>query len=294
MGTSTSNPGPAGRNPLLPPWATDAVAVTSADSAGDDSANDSSNTDSGSDEGPLGLPESELRPSLPLPRPWRAAKVSMRRLASSGARNDSHIRSTGRHFVNALGGSRRAAASSVASRRTAGRLGGFLAGVARDGLTPTLERLGLTQYVGQGLSTLLVALANLLAPSSATTDDAVAAVAYHETMADLAEDLALDADGIAGFEKLDDAMVRSVMERYVANVVITRLLQVLAGQIDRGAVSPERAVATEFEIKDFVQGSVALEFGMQDLTTLDWASPKTVSFIEELFRQGYGIFGGSA
>jgi hypothetical protein len=216
----------------------------------------------------------------------------MSHLARSGARNDSRTRGLGRRFVNSLGGSRRAAASTVAGRESARRLGGFLSGVVRDGIVRTLERLDLRSYIGQSVSALLAALARTLAPSGATVDDATAAVAYHETMAELIEKLDLDVDGITAFDRMDEELVRSTMESHVANVVTTRLLHVLSAELEHGAVSPERAVEVEREVRDYVASAVILEFGRQPITDLNWDSPAATRLIERLFQQGYEIFGG--
>jgi hypothetical protein len=176
---------------------------------------------------------------------------------------------------------------------TARRLGGFLARVARDGIDRTLERLGLPQYLGLPVSALLAALAHVLAPTGGTTDDAIAATALHETMAELVEELGLAEDGLSGFDQMDEGLIRQTMERYVANVVITRLLEVLTKQLEDGAVTPERAVVVEFEIRDFVQSATELTFRDEALRSLDWDSPIAQRMVDELFRQGYEIFGGT-
>jgi hypothetical protein len=277
VGTSTSYGGPTGRNPLLPPGAPDPAEMPS-----------------GGPDGPAdeGLPIDQIRAPFPSPEPWRGAKTAMRRLAASGARNDDRVRDVGRRFVNSLGGSRRAAASSVAARSTARSLGGFLSGVARDGIIRTLERLGLRNFVGQSVPALLTALGRILAPASATADEAIAATAYHETMAELIDELGVTGEDLAAFDQMDEIRVRETMERYVGNVVLTRLLQVLSAEIEQGAVTPERAVAVELELRDFVKSAVALEFGQTQITTVDWDSPAAARVIDSLFRQGYDVFGG--
>jgi hypothetical protein len=218
--------------------------------------------------------------------------MSMTEIARSGARNDARTRELGRRFVRSLGGSRRAAASSPAARSAARRLGGFLAGVTRDGVIRTLERLGLGEYIGQPVSALLAALGRVLAPAGATTDEAIAASAIHETKAGLMEDLGYDENGLDGFSRMDEALARATMEGFVTNVVVARLLHVLGSELEAGAVSADRAVAVEFEIRDFVASAVALRVGREPLTALDWDSPRARGIAAEILRQGYAIFGG--
>ncbi len=307
MGTSSTNPGPAGRNPLLPPWAdppdfppapdadrpppdVDGPPPGDAPDGGKPTGGD--HGDAVADSPPGAQPPPTVMP-LPTPTLWRGAKIAMGKVAGSGARNDSRTRDLGRRFVGSLGGSRRAAASSPASRATARRLGGFLAGVARDGVTRTLERLGLAQYIGQPVSTLLAALGRVLAPAGETTDDAIAATALHETMAELSEDLGLAENGIEAFSRMDEALARKTMEHYLANIVMTRLLHVLSAELEGGAVSIERAVAVEFDIRDFAESAVTLRIGRERFIDLDWDSPGARAIADDLVRQGYDIFGGS-
>lgn len=294
MGTSSSYPGPTGRNPLLPPWADDPATVVL-----DDPGAGPAEAAAGNSNGSLAVSDDHAPQSaspvvpLPLPRPWRGAKIAMREVARTGAGSDPKIQRLGRRFVGALGGSRRATASTGAGRATARNLGAFLAGVARDGIQRTLERLNLSQYLGQPVSVLLTALGRVLAPAGATTEEASAATAYHETMAELVEELVPPAGGVDVFNRMDEDLIRWTMERYVANVIVTRLLQVLTQQLEGGAVTPERAVAVEFEIRDYVQSAIELTFSNDSLTTLDWDSPTARTLVDRLFRQGYGIFGGT-
>lgn len=213
-------------------------------------------------------------------------------VARSGAPNDGRTRELGRRFVNSLGGSRRATASSIAGRESARRLGGFLSSIVRDGIVQTLERLELGRFIGQSVSTLLAALARVLAPSGATADDAVTAAACHETMAELMDKLDLEAEGIAAFDRMDEEMARATIESHIANVVTTRLLYVLSAELEQGAVSAQRAVEVEREVRDYVVSAVTLEFGAHALASLNWDSPAATRLIERLFQQGYEIFGG--
>ena len=111
-------------------------------------------------------------------------------------------------------------------------------------------------------------------------------------MAELAEDLGLAENGIDALSRMDEVLVHNTMERFVANIVVARLLHVLSAQLEGGAVTADRAVAVEFEIRDFVESAVALKVGQERLTDLDWDSPRAKAIADDLVRQGYEIFGG--
>lgn len=274
MGTSRSYDGPTRRNPLLPPWAPDA------------------------DELLPGEPEDTPAPSPPLERPgsWRGVKLAMRDLAASPTRStpeSERVRRVGRRFTGALGGSAAAATSSRAARRTALRLGQFLAAVARDGVAAAAERFGIADYLGRGVAVFLAGAARVLAPAGATTEDAIAAEAYHETMAQLLEAYAADTAGIEALEALDEGGLRYALELYVANAVTARLLYTLAAQIETNAQTPARAVEVEQEVRDFVTAVVQLRFEGTELGDLAWDSPAATALVTALFADGYAMLEGA-
>lgn len=109
----------------------------------------------------------------------------------------------------------------------------------------------------------------------------------------MAEQLDMVTAGIEAFGRMDESIVRTTLQRYVANLVVTRLLHVLSAELEGGAITAMRAVAVEFEIRDFVESAVAFNLGNVSLSDMDWSSPQAVALADRLVREGYEIFGGN-
>lgn len=213
----------------------------------------------------------------------------MGRLAKSPGGSSQRTQNVGTSFVRALGGSRQAARSSPAARRAAVGLGGFLSGVAREGLAATAARVGVAQFLGQGVDALLAALTEVIAPAGARIEDAIARAACTETLTELFEEFDVAGAGPEVLNALDEAAVRHTIERFVANCITERLLQALAEQIETGAVTAARAVAVEAEVRDYVDACVSLEFGTRPITELAWDSREVSSLVQRLFEDGYAV-----
>ncbi len=88
---------------------------------------------------------------------WPAAKGTATRFARQGGTDGGPIepRQVTSSYVRALGGAAAAAASALAGQAAAARLGQFLSSVASNGLTPTLQREGLSVLSGSDTTDVL-------------------------------------------------------------------------------------------------------------------------------------------
>ena len=166
MGTSTSNPGPFDRQPLLPSWALPTDAGNDAEP--NDDENESPDNGEQQDNSPLPTP----------PVTWQMAKSSMSRFASSGERNS--LSRAGRDYVGAKGGRRAAAQAASAGKSVALKVGGFLSAVASAGIRTALDEIGLAHMVGRSAPEVLAALIDVLAPAGATHQEAAARKAAND------------------------------------------------------------------------------------------------------------------
>ena len=117
----------------------------------------------------------------------------------------------------------------------------------------------------------------------------MASAAYHETMAELLDELGVDEAGVMAFDRMDESLLRLALQKYVANVVLTRLLRILSIEIEHGARTAARAVQVELDIRDYVDAAVQLDFASQSLAAIDWNSSTAARLIDNLFQQGYEI-----
>lgn len=295
MGTSSSYGGPVGAGPLLPPWAPPAPSTATEEppSAGTSEGQPAENQ-----------PVVENVPgTTQLPSDWRQPKVAMSRFARSGGIHTQRGRELlGRAtsgFVRSHGGSRNAARAAVSGRATAQRLGGFLADVARDGLREAARRWTIDAYLGADAGTFLAALADAIGPAGALLEEDAAREALVETWEELfsGELLEPDADaqdgletapGMDAIERLTSAEASVVLERFVANYVYARIVQVLGERLIAAAPTEDHAVALQEEVRSFITGAISLSAD-RDLTAIDWHGAEGRVIVDRVFEAAYRL-----
>lgn len=294
MGTSSSYGGPSGRNPLLPPWASEPSGQPSPSppvpppSINQDGTNPNP-AQQGNDGEQIQTPS--VAPfRLPIPSvSWRGPKGIVSRMANGGGGS---WKSASRSYTRAHGGSGASARSASSGRAATGRLGGFLADVARGGVTEAARRLGLRDLVGRDAQSLLAAFIDLLAPAGALLEEAVARMALIETLSELFDRFEVESKGISALDALDSDGVTEVVALSVSNYVNERFQQELVNCIERGAVSEEDANQLMDEAKDFITGIVALDIEGIDVLNFDWDGAEGKAFVESVFQSAYSLLGG--
>ncbi len=289
MGTSSSYPGPTGRNPLLPPWA-DEQPLPPPDETPDE----------GNEEPPAGDADDEPQDVAPqdgpaLPDPlvsWRAPKSTMTRwVRGSGPAS---LGSVARSYMRASGGPRGASAASRQGRAATARIGGFLADGLRNGFAQAARNLGLQDFVGRDAQFVLASFIDLLAPDGALREGAAARKAVIETMSELFGRFDVETNGLGALDSLDSAGMLELVEVSVTNYVNERFQQELVFRIEQGAISEGDANDLSAEVKGFIASVVRIDLGGIDPMALDWQGPRGTAFVERVYRAAYSLFGEAA
>lgn len=274
MGTSTSNPGPSDRQPLLPSWA------LPPDTGNATEPNESEN------QAPDNEDQSVNSPPTP-PVTWQMAKASMSRFASSGERNS--LSRAGRDYVGAKGGRRAAAQAASTGKSVALKVGGFLSTVASVGIRTALDEFGLGHMVGRSAPEVLAALIDVLAPAGATLQEAAARKAAGDVLEKLYEDYIAKTGDVTALESLDKQGITSAIEASVAGYIYILWLDELGLSIETKAISPLKAVSLERDVKVYVRERVRLELSEQDPVSIDWNGPAGRNIIDTVFQEAYGF-----
>jgi hypothetical protein len=257
MGTSSSDPGPMGRNPLLPPWAEDVTSAVGDASGATPPADAATGTQAKPDP---------FAPTLNDPGEV-ASWLSPRTLAGKATRAPSasdrrkYVRRAVRGAVNALGGGASAARSASRGRATAARFGNFLSAVSARGLTAAAQEFGILDYVGRGAEVFLAGLADALAPAGALTEDAIARAALIATLEELFDELDVGNLGLDALEQMTPTVMADVMVKYVANYIYERVLQALTGHIEKASPNPARVRAVELDARRYIDEVVRADVG---------------------------------
>lgn len=267
MGTSKSYDGPKDRTPLLPSWAFP-----------DDAGNGSQPLPSSPDP-PLSAQSSNT---------WRAAKLSFGK-AVSGSGGRGAFAKAGRKYVGALGGARRATRASRAGRASTARLGQFLSSVGSRGLNETLERLGLSSFVGKNAETVFTAISNALAPAGASREEAIARDAVHEALENLYERSILADGDLTKLDQMGTQEITQALETAVSSYIFRRWLGELEIVIEKKAMSAKEAVRLERDMRAYINECVQLDMQRVDMFNMDWNSTSGQQFIEKIFTEAYRI-----
>lgn len=295
MGTSKSDPGPTGDMPLLPPWAPELPEpLEDGDPEDGDDASDAQADDADADSAPE-EPDpgaEETTATLADPLPWNAPRRAMNRLAGSAYTGDRARREAGdavRGVVRALGGARGAARRAIAGRATAGRLAEFLAAAASQGVAAAARLFQLDAFLGGSVEVFLDRLVAALAPDGALTEDAVARAAAADTVDDLFDRLGVTVEGIGALDRLTPDAVATALRLYVANYALRRALQTLSSRIEERAITPERAVEVERQVRGYVHDTVDFELGGRDPASVDWNGAEGRALVARVFDDAFAL-----
>ncbi|MBN2412791.1 hypothetical protein JXQ31_13970 [candidate division KSB1 bacterium] len=209
----------------------------------------------------------------------------MTKYVNSG--NVGSLRGIGRKYVGTRGGSSGIARSAFAGKRTATTFGSFLRDVATQGFISALEKRGLQDLIGESADIIIAEIADKLAPSGETNEEAVARQAMIEAMAYLYDEYDLEEGDLTELDYIGKDDVEKVFESYVVSYIYGRWLHELGKRIEDNAISESMAIKLEKQTKDYVKGAVEIDFGINDLLAIDWN--KSAGIVDNIFTQAYSF-----
>ena len=187
-------------------------------------------------------------------------------------------------FVAALGGATKAAAGSGGGTAAGQGVAGVVAGLATDGLTPTLERLGLGDLVGQNRYAVISALIDRIAGAGENPETQAARSAALDVLAEMLPD-GENYDDLAAAD-LDAADVRAAVEMFLVAYIYNRAAEVIDERLSR-LQDQEAAERRDRELRDYIRAVVALRLKDVDPLTTDWNADEGRRVIGRLLRDVY-------
>lgn len=189
-------------------------------------------------------------------------------------------------YVAALGGAAAAASSGRAAGVAAGRgIAAFGAGLASEGLTPTLERLGLGHLVGADRYDVLDGLVEALGGDGGSLEDQAVERAIIEAFQELFPDDAQSYEELEAVALGPEAVV-SLIELFVAAWAYALLLPTLAEKFSH-IEDPETAQQRYSELRERMTKLVRLEIGDRDALSIDWRGAEGETILTLVVDQLY-------
>ncbi|WP_302849247.1 Qat anti-phage system associated protein QatB [Leptolyngbya iicbica] len=291
MGTSKSYDGPKDRTPLLPPWAfpdTGNGAEPSPESP-DSSLPNQPAEEQPSEKPPVDQPSPSTEPPQAIPgNSWRSAKISLGKTVTGG-RSRASLAGSGRKYVGALGGARRASNTSRAGRASTARLGQFLSSVGSRGLNETLQSFGLSSFIGKDSESIFTAISNALAPAGASREEAIARRAVNEALEVLYEQVLLADGDLTKLDQMGTQEIAQALQASVSSYIYQRWLAELEVVLEKKAISANQAVRYERDMRVYIQECVELDMQGIDVLNMDWNGQAGQQFIDKIFTEAYRI-----
>lgn len=285
MGTSASNGGPKGSPPLLPDWFN-----PSRDGDNQDAPQDGNNDSDGENESTNNndAPEqnnSESPNQTDQSTDWGKSKGALTRIAKSTS--GSSIQKAGRNYVSGLGGRRGATRAAAQGRITGSKYASFLGTIASGGINNALQNLGLDNLVGRSSEEICLAIANAIAPTGSTNDEAIARDALISTLDSLYNKLQENGNDFTNVDSLSLDQIKETLIEYVSNYVFNKWMYELGSAIEKGSVTESDAINLETEVKDLIYAETFERYRDVPIETFNISDQSNNAIIEEIFETAY-------
>ena len=284
MGTSSSNGGPSGISSLLPSWYPTLEGGTSESQNNDYDSDDAANSD-GQDQAEGQTQNSQAPEVQPSTENWKNAKGAFTRYTRSTG--GSGVRKAAGSYVRTLGGSRGATRSAARGISVGTALGGFLGSAASRGIDATLAAFGLTAYIGRSSEEILAKIADAIAPTGTTNDEAIARDAVIATLDLIYTRITENGGDITSLETLTSEMVKDAVVAYVSVYIFKKWVYELGLAVEKNAVTERQAIELETDIREFINAEVQLALQDKTIRDFDLNSAANQQTIETIFQTAY-------
>lgn len=278
MGTSASNGGPKGSPPLLPDWFNPSPPEGDNQNEEQGGSNDSDdeNESTNNNDSPNQSDQST---------DWGKSKGALTRIAKSTP--GSNIRKAGRKYVSGLGGAKGATRAAAQGRITGGKYASFLGAIASGGITNAFQSLGLGNLAGKSSEEICLAIADAIAPTGSTNDEAIARDALISTLDSLYNKLQENGDDFTNVDSLSLDQIKETLIEYVSNYVFNKWMYELGNAIEKGSVTELDAINLETEVKDLIYTETFERYRDVPVETFNISDQSNNAIIKDIFQTAY-------
>lgn len=285
MGTSASNGGPKGSPPLLPDWYNPSPPDGDNQEAPQDGNNDSEGENDSSNNDSQDQNNSDTQNPTNQSTDWGKSKGALTRIAKSTS--GSSIRKAGNKYVSGLGGRRAATRAAAQGRITGGKYASFLGAIASGGINNALQNLGLGNLEGRSSEEICLAIADAIAPTGSTNDEAIARDALISTLDSLYNKLQENGNDFTNVDSLSLDQIKETLIEYVSNYVFNKWMYELGSAIERGSVTESDAINLEIEVKDLIYAETFERYRNVPIETFNITDQSNNAMMEEIFQTAY-------
>jgi len=186
------------------------------------------------------------------------------------------------------GGRHRSLSRGGGAPAVARAFGSFLSDVAKRGLAQALAEAGIISVEGLTVEEIALALADALGGPASTVDD----VDLRNALSALIDEITTEAKTVKDVEGAFSsaaANLEGIIEQLFSYYIYERFCTTMyAGLAERhGVTTADNYLA---QIKDYIDGQLALEAATRDLTSVDWAGDEGASIVDEILDSTIEVF----
>lgn len=242
MGTSASGTGPKGKTPLLPSWATDSDNAPETDEKNNQQSDDTLNETV--DSKPETVPTQKLS----------GTKSILTRISNGGS--GSSFKTFAKSYIKSSGGSRAATKSSIAGINVGRNYLGFLSGVSKEGFNETLQKYDLSDCIGKSSEEVIAKIADRIAPTGSTNDEAIARAAIMITFDRLYEKILDSGRDIESLDSINSETLSDTVVEFVSAYIFKKWVYEAGIALERNDLSESEAIKLENEMRFFIRDEV--------------------------------------
>ena len=289
MGTSSSNGGPSGKTSLVPSWYGGGTGSSTQQPASGGTASNLATANQNTSAQGQGAQQANQQGAIPATTGnWKDAKGAFTRYSKNTG--GSNIRKAAKSYVRTLGGSRgatRSASRGISSGRGLVSFLGSVSAPGGGGLSQTLTQLGLPAFIGKSSDEILAKIADSIAPTGATNDEAIARDAILTTLDSLYSKILDNGGDITALESLTPDMIKDTVIEYVSVFIFKKWVYELGLAVEKNTVTEKQAIEMETEIKDFINAEVKLSLQGKTIKQFELNDSTNQQIIETIFQTAY-------
>ena len=158
-----------------------------------------------------------------------------------------------------------------------------------QGAEAAVRALGLTSFAGKSAAQVFAEIANLLAPSGATLEEAAARCALDDALFSLYERYDLEDGNLSRLDAMDADAIRDAIQATIDSYIFHRWLQELSDRIEANAISADQALQLEREVRSYVRDAVSLDLAGVDVLTMNWNSAAANGIVERIYQEAFSL-----
>jgi hypothetical protein len=276
MGTSSSNTGSSGSNPLIPTWLADPIQGGQEVAGENSEAVENPKPDNGTQ--PLVV-------STVDPQRYTAARSNFTRFVKSGGSDTGSLRrATSSYVRRSSGGAKNATTKMGSSRKAASKLLGFLQETSSKGIESVLKSLNLQNLAGRPINEIFIELSDFLCPEGGSVDDGIAREAFIKTIADISEEETLNDDG-----NLSSGQVQAIFELYMTHTIEDKLLNEIGTNTFFQTQTLEDAELVQDQLHDFIKNNVSDALANTDKKIEGLSQDEIGGFVDSIYESTFTL-----